>query len=816
MKIDSLKKNVAKIILIVFSIGMIDCSISDVSVVKAAESTSENVAVKEELRKMLLSGDLSEHDISAYHLSGTQLNNIFQELIQKDCKIAYFTYGFCHIGITDYGKYVNKFELYTDETNFSSDYAKITGAITSIMSGVTSDMTSSEKALYLHDTLLKIARYSTSGVNACYGKNIFINGSGVCSAYSEAYMFLLNEAGIESAPVVSVAMDHEWVYVNLDGNWYHVDPTWDDKGNVTKHTYFLLNDEEAENSSDRKHYDWTIANDQSLVATSTIYSNSYLHDVTGQIYYYNGREYYANGNQILSNNAAGEDLKIESTAEGDVSLTGINNGVLSYKCNNVTSQLEVNAKPELVGNVTTSKTVQGTDAEFYLVKDGGSRTNYSTSNYYSVGKGKIATAEIMSTDLAKISANIVSLPDVSQHVKTGYKIEWYSIKKAGGAWHVDGQIVPDTTAVEIQKSVTDGEAAVSANFYLVKEGGSRTNYCTTNYYSLGTGTIKNAVNIQNNYDAVAENLGIIPDTSTYLTANKKIEWYSIKMAGGAWHVDGQIVDDDVAVVTQNQAESTAETLANYYLVKEGGDRTNLSVSNYNSIGTGTIKQAKTIQNDNDAIVANLGTVPDVSAYLKNGYKVEWYSIKKAGRVWHVDGQIVEDTSCSIADNKTAEQLEDTADTEATYLLIKEGESRTDSNKADYYNIGKGTIIGAKIIQDDTNAVNAQLGTVPDASVYIMGSKHIVWYSIESDDGMWYVKGEFIDDTVTESSEAQKTANNDADNDTGSGSDTIVSRESAEAEDAEKQSQKETTAIVTESDTAVTTPDTGSAENKANN
>ena len=79
---------------------------------------------------------------------------------------------------------------------------------------------------------------------------------------------LLEEAGI---PVEYVRnSNHAWDIVQIDGEWYHVDTTWDDptpdrKGYV-RYDYFLRSD----SFMSRDHSGWTA----SRKCTSTKYDNT--------------------------------------------------------------------------------------------------------------------------------------------------------------------------------------------------------------------------------------------------------------------------------------------------------------------------------------------------------------------------------------------------------------------------------------------------------------------------------------------------------------------------------------------------------------
>ena len=56
---------------------------------------------------------------------------------------------------------------------------------------------------------------------------------------------LLAHAGIESILVNGKSKDvlHMWNMVKIDGEWYHLDPTWDDTDDGTIYKYFNLSDE---------------------------------------------------------------------------------------------------------------------------------------------------------------------------------------------------------------------------------------------------------------------------------------------------------------------------------------------------------------------------------------------------------------------------------------------------------------------------------------------------------------------------------------------------------------------------------------------
>lgn len=108
---------------------------------------------------------------------------------------------------------------------------------------ITPGMTDFEKALALHDWVLDNTTYEFS----FYGpEGTFFKGRGVCMSYAEAYGLLLDQAGIENLYIeAAVEMAHIWNLIKLDGEWYHVDCTWDDQNldEYGQYRYFCLSDE---------------------------------------------------------------------------------------------------------------------------------------------------------------------------------------------------------------------------------------------------------------------------------------------------------------------------------------------------------------------------------------------------------------------------------------------------------------------------------------------------------------------------------------------------------------------------------------------
>ena len=85
------------------------------------------------------------------------------------------------------------------------------------------------KALLIHDRLAVHNEYDYDFESGCYNMYAsLVKRRSVCDGYTAAYLYLLRQVGIECVSCLSDKLNHSWVLVKLDGEYYHVDVTWDD------------------------------------------------------------------------------------------------------------------------------------------------------------------------------------------------------------------------------------------------------------------------------------------------------------------------------------------------------------------------------------------------------------------------------------------------------------------------------------------------------------------------------------------------------------------------------------------------------------
>lgn len=106
-----------------------------------------------------------------------------------------------------------------------------------------------QRLKYVHDWISENTVYKDSGQK--YTKRAdgpIIQGTAICSGYSKALMYFAQELGIPCLCIEGrTNEEHLWNMVKLNGNWYHVDMTYDDPNtpsgaNALRYDYFLVSD----------------------------------------------------------------------------------------------------------------------------------------------------------------------------------------------------------------------------------------------------------------------------------------------------------------------------------------------------------------------------------------------------------------------------------------------------------------------------------------------------------------------------------------------------------------------------------------------
>ena len=212
-------------------------------------------------------------DISEFGLEASQVEQLALEIADLD---GANPFGVTSLNVSEQDGQIAKTLVvyYTNSTISSttvadSDWRYISDAALAeadrvVDTLITSGMSDYDVVKTLHDYLVTHCDYDyrvdigNMPFISHQAEGALLNGTAVCSGYAKAYEILLDAAGIPCETITGYAGGyHAWNLVQVDGEWYHVDATWDDPtnkgGDYIRYTYFLKSDKVM---ASRRHRNW--------------------------------------------------------------------------------------------------------------------------------------------------------------------------------------------------------------------------------------------------------------------------------------------------------------------------------------------------------------------------------------------------------------------------------------------------------------------------------------------------------------------------------------------------------------------------------
>lgn len=202
-------------------------------------------------------------DVGAFHLTGADVGNAVNAVQYAYPEFFYVsaTYRYDTSQLTGKVQTI-RFTYQYDAATVAAMRETYRAALAAIAAGAPAEGTELDLWLYLHDYFVKhyTYDYSETPIRDAYG--LFTQKTGVCQAYMLGLIAAAQELGLEALPVTSSEMKHAWNLVKLNGNWYHVDVTWDDSSALpgyTRYTYFLQSDSgiTADEDPAKAHRAWS-------------------------------------------------------------------------------------------------------------------------------------------------------------------------------------------------------------------------------------------------------------------------------------------------------------------------------------------------------------------------------------------------------------------------------------------------------------------------------------------------------------------------------------------------------------------------------
>ena len=219
-------------------------------------------------------------NLGAYNISTTDAIKLASELADIDNGDPYYVFSIWAtldddntILVVGY-QYTPK-ELAEKLEKEAEEQAVVDAAIASC---VTDGMSDYEIAKALHDYLTTHNEYDMrlySGNLPALSRTSYgalVDRTSVCAGYALAYERLMDQVGIPCEYVTGMTTNgyHAWNIIQIDGEWYHVDVTWDDptpdREGYVRYKYFLKSDK----AMSRDH----VSSEASHTCTSTKYDNA--------------------------------------------------------------------------------------------------------------------------------------------------------------------------------------------------------------------------------------------------------------------------------------------------------------------------------------------------------------------------------------------------------------------------------------------------------------------------------------------------------------------------------------------------------------
>lgn len=238
---------------------------------RLAGSPDEELITESEIYLFLLDQLLkckTEIDVASYGLNEEQIGQVFAMLFYSEAELFYID------GRYSFTRYSGSSVVRTIRPVYPDDVSEIPAQLDefheltrAIIRKVDPSFSDWEKVAFVHDYVALHYDYDHRAYieeekdNAIYDAyGMLTEGIGVCQAYSLLTRYLLRQLGVECECVSSDGLNHEWNIVKIDGHWYHMDVTWDDRddkgfyGQVS-HEFFLSSDAHFYNgvSEDRNH-----------------------------------------------------------------------------------------------------------------------------------------------------------------------------------------------------------------------------------------------------------------------------------------------------------------------------------------------------------------------------------------------------------------------------------------------------------------------------------------------------------------------------------------------------------------------------------
>lgn len=184
-----------------------------------------------------------------FEIAEDELKDIFMAVLYDNSEIFWVSVNYRFV---DYGNSIEFLPEYRNREDCRKISDELNKKVKEIVKGAEYLSTDYEKELYFHNYICENVLYDESSMVESGGHgdtaySALLEGKSICEGYSRAMQLLLDGAGIKNYLAVGdgVSEDgtepHMWNIVEIDGENYHLDVTWDDTFDETEYGYLYFN-----------------------------------------------------------------------------------------------------------------------------------------------------------------------------------------------------------------------------------------------------------------------------------------------------------------------------------------------------------------------------------------------------------------------------------------------------------------------------------------------------------------------------------------------------------------------------------------------
>ncbi|MBQ4629711.1 MAG: hypothetical protein IJB70_01830 [Clostridia bacterium] len=264
-------------------------------------------------------------DVSEFQIKISDFQKAYGDVLFSNPEYFYVLGPYYYRDDDEYVTDVEPIYGITDKEQIENTLEEIEAVSEEILFLISENMTDFDKVMTVHDYMVEHFSYdwdfyydsANTDPGTYYHQftlEIMTKKLGVCQGYTLAFTYMMNKLGIETRYVSSDVMNHAWNLVKVDGEWYHIDVTWDDSDDCGEvhHEYELISTGCIQ-TLPNPHYGFDLGE---FEADSTRFDDAPWHESLAEVAYCHGKAYWIDGDRLVDedgnviyDNLAGVDEK---------------------------------------------------------------------------------------------------------------------------------------------------------------------------------------------------------------------------------------------------------------------------------------------------------------------------------------------------------------------------------------------------------------------------------------------------------------------------------------------------------------------------